>query len=69
MSKTNYPRGLSCEWDLSKFDDELLLHEIELCRQNLYGIWLPEYNTGLKGLMNHTPLEYQVSLEPFEGLW
>ena len=67
MTKTNYPRGGSDTWDLSKFDDITLEHEIELCRQNLYGVWLPKYNTGLKGMMNQEPQEYGVSEELFNS--
>ena len=63
MIKTNYPRGGSDTWDLSKFDDVTLEHEIELCRQNLYGVWLPQHNTGLKGLMNETAQERGCSEE------
>lgn len=61
--KTNYPRGGSDEWDLSKFDDYTLEYEIEMCRQNLYGVWLPKHNCGLKGMMNWTPGERGISEE------
>jgi hypothetical protein len=67
MTKTNYPRG-GCEtWDLSKFDDVTLEYEIELCTQNLYGVWLPQYNAGLKGMMNQTSEEFGCTPETFEN--
>lgn len=69
---TNYPRGGCDEWDLSKFDDHTLEHEIELCRQNLYGVWLPQHNCGLKGMMNWQVGEHgttEKSLREAQATW
>ena len=67
MIKTNYPRGGSDSWDLSTFDDITLEYEIELCRQCLYGVWLPKYNTGLKGFMNETSKDHRIDEETWEN--
>ncbi len=67
MIKTNYPRGGSDDWDLSRFDDVTLEYEIELCRENLYGVWLPKYSTGITGMMNETWQDYSSSSEVFEN--
>jgi hypothetical protein len=45
---------------------EQLQYELDLCCDVLFGVWLPEYKTGLKGMMNETAADYRVSGEHFE---
>jgi hypothetical protein len=72
MTKTNYPNSGSDSWDLTTFDDVTLEHEIQLCRENLYGVSLPEYKIGLKGMMNWEVGEYGCSeeqLKEAQSIW
>lgn len=66
MAQTNYPRGGCDDWDLTKFNDHTLHHEIELCQQNIFGVWLPQYNTGLKGMMSWKVGEHGCSEETLQ---
>lgn len=60
------PRGPATAWDMTKLTNEQLLYEAKLCEENLYGVWLPKYNIGLKGFMNETHEERGCSEETFK---
>ena len=67
MTGAKYPKGGCDSWDLTKFDLFTLKYEIELCRQILWGVDLPQYNTNLKGIMHKTAAECRIDEEHFNN--
>lgn len=67
MTEVSLPQGSALKWNMNLLTTEQLLLEVELCEQVLFGVWIPKYSTGLKGMLNQLPNERGVDEETFNA--
>jgi len=66
LKNISLPHGSALDWDMKTLTVDQLKYELNLCSDILYGVWLPEYNSGLKGMLNETADDRNVSEKMFE---
>lgn len=60
------PPGPPTEWDMKTLTFEQLEYERNLCKQVLYGTYLPEMNLRIAGLLEQTANQMRVNQKTYD---